>query len=89
LGAIRAAFKWTAVDAVGLGTRHRRVGWMLVDAGGHGLEIYRSGGWVFESPRARLDRAGNEPFCPSDSRFAEDSNLVRAPMPESIGNQAA
>jgi hypothetical protein len=42
---------------------------------------------VFESPRARRDRAGNEAFCPSDSRFAEDNaHLVRAPMPESIGN---
>jgi hypothetical protein len=41
---------------------------------------------VVESPRARQDKAGNEPFCPSDSRFAEDTaNLVRAPMPESIG----
>ena len=27
--------------------------WTPVDTHGHGLEIYGSGGWVFESPRAR------------------------------------
>lgn len=44
LGAIRGGFKWTAADAVGLGTRHRQAGWTLVDTRGHALEIYGSGG---------------------------------------------
>lgn len=43
-GAIRGGFKWTAVDAVGLGNRHRQAGWTRGDTHVHGLEIYGSGG---------------------------------------------
>jgi hypothetical protein len=84
LGANRGELQRTAVDAGGIGSLSLNHIWTDVGPRGRRLEIYGSGGWVVESPRARQDRAGNAAFCPSDSRFAEDA--CHAPMPESIGN---
>ena len=56
LGAIRGGFKRTAVDVVGLETRHRQAELTPMDTHGHRLAIYGSGGWVFESPRARCTK---------------------------------
>ena len=53
-GAIRSGFVPTAVDSCGLECPLLRPVGPRVDAGGHRLEIYGSGGWVFESPRARF-----------------------------------
>jgi len=53
LGAIRGGMPWTAVDRDGTRGNKALVEWTLVDAQGRQLEIYGSGGWVFESPRAR------------------------------------
>ena len=53
LGAIRGGMPWTAVDRGGARGTRCLVEWTLVDAHGCGLETYGSGGWVFESPRAR------------------------------------
>jgi hypothetical protein len=53
LGAILRGQQRTAVDADGLENPYLLAVRTLVDIPGHGLEIYGSGGWVFESPRAR------------------------------------
>jgi len=53
LGAIPCGPHRTGVDAGGHGTLSFQALWTLLDTRGHGLEIYGSGGWVFESPRAR------------------------------------
>jgi hypothetical protein len=53
LGAIRGGFVGTAVDAGGTGSIAHKAVWTPVDIHGHALDIYGSGGWVFESPRAR------------------------------------
>jgi hypothetical protein len=44
---------WTAVGSSGTGSLLFRSARTPLDTHGHGLEIYGSGGWVFESPRAR------------------------------------
>jgi hypothetical protein len=41
---------WTAVHST---APQFEAEWTPVDTDGHRLEIYGSGGWVFESPRAR------------------------------------
>ncbi|HVR78619.1 MAG TPA: hypothetical protein VMS99_09535 [Acidimicrobiia bacterium] len=53
LGAMLYALVWTAVDSSGTGSLRARSEWTPLDTRGHGLDIYGSGGWVFESPRAR------------------------------------
>ncbi len=53
LGAILCELPRTAVDVTGLERRSFQVVWTPMDACGHGLEIYGSGGCVFESRRAR------------------------------------
>jgi hypothetical protein len=53
LGAIVCGFLWTAVDSDGIESPSFRPVRTTVDTSGRGLEIYGSGGWVFESPRAR------------------------------------
>ena len=53
LGAIRRGLVWTAGDIGGIERLPFQVRWTLLDTRGHRLEIYGSGGWVFESPRAR------------------------------------
>ena len=52
LGAIPCGRLWTGVDACGIETLSFRTVWTAVDACGHGLEIYGSEGWEFESLRA-------------------------------------
>ncbi len=52
LGAIRGGRRGSCVDPGGIGSLQVRPAWTLVDASGHGLEIYGSGGWGFESLRA-------------------------------------
>jgi hypothetical protein len=52
MGVIRGGLLRSAVDSGGLESPFRP-GWTPGDAHGHRLEIYGSGGWVFESPRAR------------------------------------
>jgi hypothetical protein len=41
------------MDSGGLESPAIRAIWTFPDPQGHGLEIYGSGGWVFDSPRAR------------------------------------
>jgi hypothetical protein len=53
MGAILCGFIETAVDTGGRGRLQFRALATLLDVGGRRLEIYGSGGWVFESPRAR------------------------------------
>jgi len=53
LGAIRGGLPRTAVDAGGIEVLLLRQVWILMDVRGRRLEIYGSGGWVFESPWAR------------------------------------
>ena len=53
LGAILYGPCRMAVDTGGLESPQFRAPWTLMDACGHRLDIYGSGGWVFESPRAR------------------------------------
>jgi hypothetical protein len=56
LGAIRVGPLRSCVDTGGIGSQllsHVRTD---VDVHGRRLEIYGSGGWVFESPRARRER---------------------------------
>jgi len=53
LGAIRCGFKPTAVDACGVEAPSFQAVRTIMDGSGHHLEVYGSGGWVFESPRAR------------------------------------
>ena len=53
LGAILCGFLRTRMDAGGPEWPSFRPMWTSVDAPGHPSEIYGSGGWVFESPRAR------------------------------------
>ena len=53
MGAIRGGRERMAVDARGLGTPYSQALWTVLDLCGRRLEIYGSGGWVFESPRAR------------------------------------
>jgi hypothetical protein len=53
MGAILRALVWTAVDSSGPESPLFRPVRTPLDTCGHGLEIYGSGGWVFESPRAR------------------------------------
>ena len=74
LGAILCGFRQTRVDAGGLENPSIRPVWTPVDAHGHGLEIYGSGGWVFESPRARCSKSlwgkgfqPRTPAAPSDA----------------------
>ena len=62
LGAILRGFLRTAVDARGFDISSFQPRWTLLDALGHRLEIYGSGGWVFESPRARCKSPGRWPF---------------------------
>jgi hypothetical protein len=52
LGAIRCGLVWTAVDVCGIESLSFRHVWTAVDTHGHGLEIYGSEGWGFESLRA-------------------------------------
>jgi hypothetical protein len=52
MGVIRGGLLRSAVDSGGLESPFRP-GWTPGEAHGHRLEIYGSGGWVFESPRAR------------------------------------
>jgi hypothetical protein len=52
LGAIHDGHRWTPVDPGRLESPSFRPGWTAVDAHGHGLEIYGSGRWGFESLRA-------------------------------------
>ena len=52
LGANRRGLAGMAVDAGGIETGQERPAWTLVYGRGHGLAIYGSGGWVFESLRA-------------------------------------
>ncbi|MBT8194278.1 MAG: hypothetical protein KJP22_12810, partial [Acidimicrobiia bacterium] len=52
LGAILCGSLRTAVDAGGLKRPSFRPVWTPTDARGHGLEIYGSEGWEFESLRA-------------------------------------
>ena len=53
LGAIPCGRRWTATDARGPESPSFQAVWTPVDTHGQRLEIYGSGGWVFESPRAR------------------------------------
>ena len=53
LGAIRGGPRRSCVDTRGIESLLLSHVWTDVDARGHPLEIYGSGGWVFESPRAR------------------------------------
>ena len=53
LGAIRGGPRRSCVDTGGLGSLLLSHVWAAADTQGHGLEFYGSGGWVFESPRAR------------------------------------
>ena len=53
LGAIRGGPRRSCVDTGGIGSLLLSHIWTDVDARGRRLEIYGSGGWVFESPRAR------------------------------------
>jgi hypothetical protein len=53
LGAIRSESLWINSDGDGIGGLSHRAGWTLMDTHGRRLAIYGSGGWVFESPRAR------------------------------------
>ena len=55
LGAILCGLAWTVVDTDGIGTVQDQDVWTFLDARGRRLEIYGSGGWVFESPRARCE----------------------------------
>jgi hypothetical protein len=52
LGAILRGPHRTRVDDGGLGSPSLRRSWTIVDSRGHGLEIYGSEGWGFESLRA-------------------------------------
>ena len=52
-GAIPCGSAWTALDSGGTESPWLRGLSTRVDVPGHGLEIYGSAGWVFESPRAR------------------------------------
>jgi hypothetical protein len=52
LGAILCGFLRTAMDVDGIESPLFRAVWTVVDAHGHGLEIYGSEGWGFESLRA-------------------------------------
>ena len=54
-GVDRSGRKWTLVEIGSLLLSHV---WTDMDARGRRLEIYGSGGWVFESPRARCERPG-------------------------------
>ena len=54
LGAIRFGSQRTAVDSGGNESRSFWHVWTFLDALGRRLEIYGSGGWGFESSRARL-----------------------------------
>jgi hypothetical protein len=56
LGAILSGLVWTALDSSGTRSLQFQSVWTPLDLGGHRLEIYGSGGWVFESPRARCIR---------------------------------
>jgi hypothetical protein len=53
LGAMLSGLLRTAMDAGGLGSASLQALRTPMDTYGHGLDIYGSGGWVFESPRAR------------------------------------
>lgn len=60
-GAILCGRGWTRMNAVGLKGPSFHALWTLLDTRGCGLEIYRSGGWGFESlgaclPPVALDR---------------------------------
>ena len=50
---------WTPVDAE---ARYCQALWTVLDVCGHGLEIYGSGGWGFESLRACCARPGRWAF---------------------------
>jgi hypothetical protein len=52
VGAILCGLVWTAVDTGGIERLSFRAVWTAVDVCGHGLYIYGSGGWGFESLRA-------------------------------------
>ena len=54
LGAILSGLVRTALDSSGTPSLQFQSVWTPLDLGGHRLEIYGSGGWVFESPRARF-----------------------------------
>jgi hypothetical protein len=51
LGTIRCGSVWTAVDGRRPGGFAHRAEWLPVDTDGHGLDIYGSEGWGFESLR--------------------------------------
>jgi len=53
LGAIRGGLLRSCMDGEGHESLPFQDVWTAVDVHGHRLEIYGSGGWVFESPRAR------------------------------------
>ena len=53
LGAIRCGLPWKVVDRYRASDVSDQADWTLMDAHVRRLEIYGSGGWVFESPRAR------------------------------------
>jgi hypothetical protein len=57
LGAILCGFLRTRMDAGGPEWPSSRPMWISVDTHGPRLEIYGSGGWVFESPRAREQKS--------------------------------
>ncbi len=67
LGAILCGIVRTAVDAGGLDATQDQAVWTFLDAYGHRLEIYGSGGWVFESPRARYTTRRHSSRSVSDS----------------------
>jgi hypothetical protein len=48
------------MDSGGLGRPQFQARWTLTDPHGHRLVIYGSGGWVFESPRARYMKPPDE-----------------------------
>jgi hypothetical protein len=53
LGAIRGGPRRSCVDSGGIRGQLLSHAWTDLETHGHVLEIYGSGGWVFESPRAR------------------------------------
>jgi len=73
LGAVRCGLVWICVDVGGPESLSFRAVWTDVDGCGHGLEIYESEGWGFESFRASWETfvlAGDfwrgHPMDPSD-----------------------
>ena len=71
LGAIPCGPRRSGVDGTGLGNLSLQAPWTVMVVCGRCLEIHGSGGWVFESPRARkgkpsgvraFDRGGSPTF---------------------------